>query len=777
MKTSQKRSATDLPTQPPPAKTVKNRASKSARSVKSSPPEFISDPISLDEAKLKWPHRYTPTKKPGRIEEYMLAVNHYLEAKVDGKIYRLYDDVFVQSEPGKSPYIAKIIEIFEGIDKTAQFSARWYYRSVDTVIEEQVSKELLRRLAKELKHRMDDKRVFYSDVIDENPIGCIVSKININRVALDCNSSEVLDSELYCDMAYSPDFSTFSNLPSDSNLPSGVEAGNMKLLDLYSGCGAMSTGICMGAAASGLNLETRWAVDMNEYACQSLKINHPEAEVRNESAEDFLLLLKEWNKLYKEFSSSDSTMTSLDSDSEDDKETDNNGDISSGVFEVDKLIGIRMDDLNGEKEKEVYFKVQWKGFGTEEDSWEPMRNLSQCTKKIREFVVEGCQTHLLPLPGGVDVICGGPPCQGISGFNRFRDAKTPLKDPRNGQAIVFMDIIEHLKPKYVLMENVVDILKFAKGYLGRYAIGRLVSLQYQTRVGLLAAGQYGLPQFRMRAFFWGALHTEKLPQFPLPTHEASGKAVVPNDFENNVVMHDIDHPPSLGKALCLKDALTDLPPVENAETRDERSYQKPAVSDFQKLIRMCKDGVKPKLYDHIPYQLNQDDHLRTCRIPKKKGANYRDLPGVKVDAHNKAFLDRTKKRERLPSGSTLVPDYAISFVKGKSKKPFGRLWWDEIVTTVVTRPEPHNQRLLHPNQDRVLTVRENARLQGFPDHYKLSGPVKERYMQVGNAVAVPVACALGYALGLAAKGVSNDEPVFSLPHDFQKYCYGYNQIP
>lgn len=58
------------------------------------------------------------------------------------------------------------------------------------------------------------------------------------------------------------------------------------------------------------------------------------------------------------------------------------------------------------------------------------------------------------------------------------------------------------------MENVVDILKFAGGYLGRYALGRLVSMGYQARMGMMPAGAYGLPQFRMRMFMWGAHSTE-----------------------------------------------------------------------------------------------------------------------------------------------------------------------------------------------------------------------------------------------------------------------------
>lgn len=71
-----------------------------------------------------------------------------------------------------------------------------------------------------------------------------------------------------------------------------------------------------------------------------------------------------------------------------------------------------------------------------------------------------------------------------------------------------MEIVEFLKPKYVLMENVVDMLKFARGYLARYAVGRLVQMNYQTRMGMMAAGAYGLAQFRMRFFLWGALPSE-----------------------------------------------------------------------------------------------------------------------------------------------------------------------------------------------------------------------------------------------------------------------------
>ncbi|KAI5656430.1 hypothetical protein M9H77_25223 [Catharanthus roseus] len=73
------------------------------------------------------------------------------------------------------------------------------------------------------------------------------------------------------------------------------------------------------------------------------------------------------------------------------------------------------------------------------------------------------------------------------------------------------------------------------------------------------------------------------------------------------------------------------------------------------------------------------------------------------------------------------------------------------------------QAILHPEQDRVLTVRECARLQGFPDFYRFCGTVKERYCQIGNAVAIPVGKALGYALGMAFQNLVGDEPLITLP--------------
>ncbi|KAH9611748.1 hypothetical protein KSS87_012087 [Heliosperma pusillum] len=766
---------------------------------------FLGDPVPADVAKARWPHRYPDkvnsrgksVKTPGDNVEYMLAKHHYLKAEVDGhNIFELNDDAHVASEENSPSYICKIVEMFEGVDGLPYFRAQWFYRSKDTVIKEAFT---LR----------EAKRIFPSDIQDDNPLDCLVEKIKIVRVKpnfdIVAKQSAIPECDYYYDMKYLVPYSTFIiptdeavSAPGDSHSSLSSETDEtkavndevnqvdeaprpeMRLLDLYCGCGAMSTGLCLGANMQGINLVTKWAVDINKYACESLKLNHPETEVRNETVDDFLALMKEWKKLCATYSliEGDDTHKVVDAmeadDAEDAEEEESEEEADNEeVFEVESIIGICYGDPKENKKSGLHFKVRWKGYGPDDDTWEPVDGLGNCWKSIGVFVRKGFQERLVPLPGDVDVVCGGPPCQGLSGFNRFRNRDSPLEDPKNKQLLSYMDVVDYLKPKYVLMENVVDLLKFSNGFCGRYALGKMVDMNYQARIGMMAAGAYGLPQFRMRVFLWGARPSEKLAQYPLPTHDVVFRGVIPTEFDMNAVGHEEGHTNHMENKLFLGDAISDLPAVNNDESRDEISYGDEPKTEFQRFIRLTKDAMIgagtdmiTTLYDHRPLQLNVDDYQRVCRVPKRKGANFRDFPGVRVRPDKRVEWDPDVERVLLPSGKPLVPDYAMSFVGGSSSKPFGRVWYDETVPTVVTRAEPHNQIVCHPFQDRVLTIRENARLQGFPDYYQLKGPIKERYIQVGNAVAVPVARALGYSLALASLGAIDDKPVMVLPVGF-----------
>ncbi|PWA83103.1 Bromo adjacent homology (BAH) domain-containing protein [Artemisia annua] len=86
-------------------------------------------------------------------------------------------------------------------------------------------------------------------------------------------------------------------------------------------------------------------------------------------------------------------------------------------------------------------------------------------------------------------------------------------------------------------------------------------------------------------------------------------------------------------------------------------------------LKGVTDWTTLVLTDHRPYKLSEDDFHRVCRVPHKKGANFRDFPGVIVDSNNTVHRDRTKE-VLLPSGKPLLPDYVFTFEKGKSRRMF-----------------------------------------------------------------------------------------------------------
>ncbi|CAA7031884.1 unnamed protein product [Microthlaspi erraticum] len=550
------------------------------------------------------------------------------------------------------------------------------------IVKSSKKKKVIKTLAKTVDG-LRKKRVFLSSFEEDNHLNCIETIVNIVKVpplytVSGTDESHIPPCDLYYDsMKYETSHMTFINEP-DKNLESVVapstdsskwelvcvEEDKNKdekyLLDLYCGCGAMSTGLTMGASLSGVKLITKWAVDINKDACESMKLNHPETEVVNEAAEDFLTLLKEWNKLCEKFGLIPCTEPiEPDSDDEDEEEDEESDDAAMDIqwnevppdeFEVDKFLAIVYGNPKkpkGNPPSALYLRVHWKGYGPEEDTWEPFEEFGKCKKKLKEFVTNGFKNKILPLPGSVHFMCGGPPCQGVSGFNRHRDKETPLEDKKNEQMKIYMNIVNYLKPNYVLMENVVDLINFSDGFLGRYAVARLVAMHYQARLGVMAAGSYGLPQIRDRVFLWGALPTEEIKVTPQVGVE-------------------------LEKALTLADAISDLPSVTN----DEKSYESSLQTEFQKCISLTraeKDGGDFSkalvVFDHQPLHRRADDYERICQIPKKQGANFRDLPGLIVDEKRKSVrFDPSVERARVKSGKFLVPNYAVSFKRGTSKK-------------------------------------------------------------------------------------------------------------
>jgi DNA (cytosine-5)-methyltransferase 1 len=117
--------------------------------------------------------------------------------------------------------------------------------------------------------------------------------------------------------------------------------------------------------------------------------------------------------------------------------------------------------------------------------------------------------------GELDCLIGGPPCQGFS--KNVPAADRFLDDPRNRLMRVFLDFVESLKPRFVLIENVAEVLRAYEGAVSREITGRLNDLGYEVESAVLNSANFGVPQLRRRAFFL-ASRTKCVAHLPSPTH-------------------------------------------------------------------------------------------------------------------------------------------------------------------------------------------------------------------------------------------------------------------
>ncbi|PSC69902.1 BTB POZ and MATH domain-containing 2-like isoform A [Micractinium conductrix] len=228
-------------------------------------------------------------------------------------------------------------------------------------------------------------------------------------------------------------------------------------------------------------------------------------------------------------------------------------------------------------ERWLEFKVVMEGESGREEVWLARSQLQSKEHEgmLRGFVRQLREHQCIPFPGDVDFICGGPPCQGISGNNRHAMQGDILTDPRNRQLGVFIAYVRWFKPSYVLMENVQDILKKEDAHYLKFAMGSLLDMRYQVRSGLVAAGNHGVAQGRWRCFMWGAGPGHQLPAIPKPTHNcinfktatADKAKLIASGFCNEHEALELGKPPVL-----LGDILSDLPAVSNFEILERQRY-------------------------------------------------------------------------------------------------------------------------------------------------------------------------------------------------------------
>ena len=307
--------------------------------------------------------------------------------------------------------------------------------------------------------------------------------------------------------------------------------------------------------------------------------------------------------------------------------------------------------------------------------------------------------------GTLDVLVGGPPCQGfsINAPERF------LSDPRNKLFKHYIRFLQEFSPKTFLFENVPGLLSLADGEIFIQILREFGRCGYEVTPKFLFAAHYGVPQQRWRLILLGSRLAKIHP--PDPTHYARARA----NFRGgkNLVFHQQEEDKKrLLPAVTVWDAIADLPRLKMGEGSDVVGYTYEPGSAYAELMRN-PDGVT---FNHYAARLSKQNAERMKHI--KPGGSWRDIP------------------------HTLLPKGMQRARKSDHTKRYGRLRNDGLAGTIMTKCDPHWGAVFLPDQDRSLTVREAARFQSFPDTYRFVGSRVSQYIQVGNAVPVLMAKAI-----------------------------------
>lgn len=327
-------------------------------------------------------------------------------------------------------------------------------------------------------------------------------------------------------------------------------------------------------------------------------------------------------------------------------------------------------------------------------------------RPIEQVDAAALRRSLALQPGQLDVLVGGPPCQGfsINAPERF------LEDPRNSLFKHYVRFLDEFQPKMLLIENVPGMLSLGGGVIFEQILGDLRAHGYQVHARILFAAHYGVPQERWRMIILGS-RISPPPAHPYPTHYATARANFKGGKTMTFRLMPLEQTAFL-PAVTVGNAIGDLPRLDMGEGGEIVAYDRLARSEYARSMR----AGGAVTFNHHASVLAPQNAERMKYV--KPGGSWRDIP------HH--LLPRGMQRAR----------------KSDHTKRYGRLRNDGLAGTVLTKCDPHWGAVFLPDQDRALTVREAARIQSFPDSYKFLGPRIAQYEQVGNAVPVLMAEAI-----------------------------------
>ena len=341
------------------------------------------------------------------------------------------------------------------------------------------------------------------------------------------------------------------------------------------------------------------------------------------------------------------------------------------------------------------------------------------SRDIRDVDARKIRRQLGLERGDLDLLAGGPPCQGFS-------INAPIRsedDRRNHLFREFLRFVEEFNPRAVLIENVPGLVSFANGGTLEAIIQSLRDLGYAADVQILYAPHYGVPQTRWRTIVIGLRDGgEPLAAFPAAERSAPMRINFTSKFGGRPIVA-FPRSVSLPPHTTVADAIGDLPALLNGEAGEaEKPYACSPQNSYQQALRAGSEAVR----NHEAPRLSAMNMERMSHIPP--GGNWTNIPF-----------------ELLPKGMKAAR-------RSDHTKRYGRVAPSGLASTILTKCDPHWGAYFHYSQDRAFTVREAARIQSFPDTFVFTGSKADQYEQVGNAVPPLLAAAVGQSIS-AALGV------------------------
>lgn len=202
-------------------------------------------------------------------------------------------------------------------------------------------------------------------------------------------------------------------------------------------------------------------------------------------------------------------------------------------------------------------------------------------KMINDDIIKLDEIFLSEYKGKVDIVIGGPPCQGFS----QKGSRKLFEDDRNFLFKEYYRVVKYLKPQYFLMENVPNLLTSDKGYFKNEIFTLFKELGYHLDADILNSYNFGVPQVRRRAFIIGSLN---------------GPITLPMKFEDPVT---------------IKEALGDLAYLNSGEGNEIQEYQTAYLTNYQAKMRANAE----KLYNHVATNHSNLAIERMMMIPKGMG--------------------------------------------------------------------------------------------------------------------------------------------------------------